>query len=249
MPATARRIDESLLLSLDLTEFNRGENPFESGSIERGFRDDPKQFRSAIKYWNVHGCDRVLDLMCGYGRWSVFLAEANREVIGLDRNEGAINIARGMCARLGLTNATFFTGDVTDTSRFEDESFDAVWIWNALIYAERGPCLREVHRILRPGGRLVAGSTNSTGRLLQKLRFGLLIRDKTRRRNLRQAVRALWRGPKFDGAPNYITARTARAIFGRHGFEVLEVRRKDKKVLGVFDRSIDVLARKRDEST
>ena len=49
---------------------------------------------------------------------------ANRAVVGLDRNPGTIRIARGLAPALGLTNATFDAGDVTETARFDDASFD-----------------------------------------------------------------------------------------------------------------------------
>jgi SAM-dependent methyltransferase len=235
-------ITDEQLAAIDLLAFNDGENPYKSDSVLNGFAEGAAFYRGEVERFGFSGHDRVLDLMCGFGRWSVFLAEANRAVVGLDRNPGTIRIARGLAPALGLTNATFDAGDVTETARFDDASFDAVWIWNALIYVERGPCLSEIARLLRPGGRVLVGSMNSTGRLVQKLLYGCTGIGKRRRAHRRQALTALRRGPRFDGRPNYATPATTAEVFGAHGLDVIEVERIRARVLGVFPKTIHVLA-------
>jgi ubiquinone/menaquinone biosynthesis C-methylase UbiE len=215
------QISDNELIELDVVQFNNGKSTSNSDVI--GFKKSKDYYRSVVEKFRFTGLDRVLDLMCGFGKWSVFLAEQNREVVGLDKNKGSINIAKGLADYLGLKNTTFYDGDVSETKKFGDASFDAVWIWAALIYVERGPCLSEVARILKPGGRLLVGQTNSTGRLLEKLIEGLS-GDTPRHATLRrQALDAFEKGPGYDGRPNFCTESDAEEIFKRFGFDVIDV--------------------------
>lgn len=239
----ADRITDEVLRSLDLTRFNDGENPYESNSVANTFQKGAAYYRRELERWGFTGRRRVLDLMCGQGRWSVFLAEANDELVGIDRNAGGIKIAQGLCEHLGLGNARFVAGDVAETRQFEDESFDAIWVWNALIYVERGPCLDEIHRMLRPGGRVLLGGVNSTGRLLEKLVFGLKGNTSRHKSQRWQAIHALRRGPHYEGRPNFVTLRTAARILDRHALRVTEQVNQGKRYMRL-PVSIHVLAEK-----
>lgn len=93
----------------------------------------------------------VLDVACGTG---VLAREAGRrgasEVVGLDRNTGMLAVARrvapGIDWREGLAEAL----------PFPDARFDAVVSQFGLMFFEnRTAALREMWRVLKPGGRLV----------------------------------------------------------------------------------------------
>jgi SAM-dependent methyltransferase len=95
---------------------------------------------------------RVLDVACGTG---VLAREASKRVrprgsvIGLDRNEGMVAVARrrsdGIEWRPGRAEAL----------PFPDGCFDAVISQFGLMFFEdRGAALSEMWRVLRPGGRL-----------------------------------------------------------------------------------------------
>jgi arsenite methyltransferase len=98
--------------------------------------------------------EHVLDVGAGTGRLAEFVAGLvgpQGRVIGIDPLESRIDIAR---LRQSAT-LTFETGRVEDLSRFGDGQFDAVYL-NSVFHwiAEKGSALQEVHRVLKPGGRI-----------------------------------------------------------------------------------------------
>ena len=94
---------------------------------------------------------RVLDLGCGSGR--NFLKRRGLEWFGLDFSERMLDFAREEAAKRGV-EVQLFCREVFDTG-FESEFFDGV-ICNAVLHCLRGDfrkkTLREIYRILKPGG-------------------------------------------------------------------------------------------------
>jgi ubiquinone/menaquinone biosynthesis C-methylase UbiE len=95
---------------------------------------------------------RVLDIGCGTGRLARWIAERvgpHGSVVGIDPLQERVEIAR---SRGG---ARFQVGRAEDLSAFEDASFDAVCMSSVLHWVfDKAKALAEVHRVLRPGGRL-----------------------------------------------------------------------------------------------
>jgi 23S rRNA (uracil1939-C5)-methyltransferase len=60
--------------------------------------------------------DRVLDLFCGLGNFSLPLARRAGQVVGVEGEEGLVARARANAQRNGLTNAQFFTANLADES-------------------------------------------------------------------------------------------------------------------------------------
>jgi SAM-dependent methyltransferase len=95
---------------------------------------------------------RVLDVACGTGVLAIAAAERvgnGGEVIGLDPNEDMLAVARRKCSRVEWKNGR------AENLPFADASFDRVVSQFGLMFFEdRVAGLREMLRVLRPGGRL-----------------------------------------------------------------------------------------------
>ena len=96
---------------------------------------------------------RILELACGTGQLSFPLARYVKVWIATDFSAPMIREAKKISAPSQLI---FSVADATHLS-FENESFDAVVIANALhIMPDPGQALKEIHRVLKKDGRLYA---------------------------------------------------------------------------------------------
>lgn len=94
----------------------------------------------------------VLDIATGEGYGSAFLAQTARSVVGVDCD--ATTVAHAS-ANYTADNLRFLTGDARRLP-LPDASFDMVVSFETLEhFAEHDDFLREVRRVLRPGGRLL----------------------------------------------------------------------------------------------
>jgi ubiquinone/menaquinone biosynthesis C-methylase UbiE/uncharacterized membrane protein YphA (DoxX/SURF4 family) len=111
----------------------------------------------------LEGVGRLLDVGCGPGRITVFVAESapDVEVVGTDLAPTMIELARGHAARSPAAGRLRF--EVADVQRlpFADGSFDAVISTGSIKqWPDAVAGLREIHRVLRPGGRALIAEMN-----------------------------------------------------------------------------------------
>ncbi|MCE7032427.1 23S rRNA (uracil(1939)-C(5))-methyltransferase RlmD [Lysobacter sp. GX 14042] len=66
----------------------------------------------AIELLEARPDDRVLDLFCGLGNFTLPLARSVREVVGVEGEAGLVARARENAARNGIDNARFFAADL-----------------------------------------------------------------------------------------------------------------------------------------
>jgi len=97
----------------------------------------------------VHPGDRVLDAACGTGDLAVAAERAGGTVTGLDFSERMLERARSKSSSI-----EWVQGDVMELP-FEDGSFDAATIgFGIRNVSDLEGGLRELARVLRPGGRV-----------------------------------------------------------------------------------------------
>ena len=115
------------------------------------------RYRWAVK--TLQGADGpILDIACGNGYGSHMLARAGHAVTGLDVSAEAVEAARAAYAHPGLS---FQAADAQDLAGFADASVAAVVSFETIEHLrEPRRFISEVHRVLRPGGRLLVSTPN-----------------------------------------------------------------------------------------
>ena len=108
---------------------------------------------------------RVLDVGCGRGDVTLLAARlvgARGEVVGIDRDIGALQFAEGRAREAGCTNVTFVAGDFAAMGN-EHGVFDAAIGRRVLMYqASPVAALRAVVSVLRPGALVVFQEADAT---------------------------------------------------------------------------------------
>lgn len=101
--------------------------------------------------------DRVLDVACGTGLIALAAAESiggQGQVLGVDISERMVEAATRRALALGLDNARFLRMEGERLS-CPDAGFDLIYCALGLMYMpDFDHALREMHRVLRPGGRV-----------------------------------------------------------------------------------------------
>ncbi len=110
-------------------------------------------------FGELAGAD-VLGLASAGGQQCPLLAAAGARVTVFDNSPAQLGQDRAVAERDGL-DMTFVEGDMRDLSAFPDASFDLIFhpVSNCFVPDVR-PVWREAHRVLRPGGALLAGVCN-----------------------------------------------------------------------------------------
>jgi ubiquinone/menaquinone biosynthesis methyltransferase len=112
--------------------------------------------RQAVAWIQPQTGQRLLDLCCGTGDLALVLAQKVRpggQVLGLDRAEAPLAVARGRAARSPWLPVEFRQGDALATGLAEGWADGASLAYGLRNLADPGAGLRELRRVLRPGGR------------------------------------------------------------------------------------------------
>jgi demethylmenaquinone methyltransferase/2-methoxy-6-polyprenyl-1,4-benzoquinol methylase len=112
----------------------------------------------AVDRAGVSPGDSVLDVCCGTGDLSFELAQRvspSGRVVGCDFSEPMLDLAREKAAARNVESARFEWADALNLP-YDDGRFDAVTVgFGIRNFADRDRGLREMSRVLKPGGRLV----------------------------------------------------------------------------------------------
>jgi len=117
----------------------------------------PEILVDLVKSGKVKPC-RAIDLGCGAGNYALFLASAGFDMTGVDISSRAIEIARENAAKRGI-RCTFLVADLLGDLHEIRDPYEFAYDWEVLhhIFPEdRERYVRNVHRILRPGGKYLS---------------------------------------------------------------------------------------------
>ncbi len=126
-------------------------DPFQRWLVGEGAK------RALVADASIGPDQRVLDIGCGTGTLTILAQQLypQAEVVGLDPDPKALAIAKQKCAKAGI--AVQFDRGFADELPYPPASFDRVlssFMFHHLTRDEKLGTLRDVSRVLRPGGSL-----------------------------------------------------------------------------------------------
>lgn len=124
-------------------------------SAQDSFSDNIERAAIELLIGDIQG-QRALDLGCGSGAYSLWLAARGAEVFGVDLSETMISLASGK-ARETKARAVFCLADLNKPLPLDDDLFDMVLTATTLHYVERlEEMMREVARVMKRGASFIA---------------------------------------------------------------------------------------------
>lgn len=120
--------------------------------------DPPVPYASkASRLFADSGAFIVMDMPCGDGRNLPVLAAGAPIIIGADTSENALSLSQRILERAGLLRAATLLSMNAYATNIPDAGIDGIFCWDLLGHlVEPERAMRELCRILRPGGHIVA---------------------------------------------------------------------------------------------
>ena len=121
--------------------------------------------------WRLGEARLVLDVGCGVGHWSRTLGQVLRPdamLVGIDREPRWVEAALERAVAAGFGDRFSYRVGSGEAIPFPDHSFDLVTCQTVLIHCpDPGAVVREMVRVVRPGGRVaVVEPNNATNTLI-----------------------------------------------------------------------------------
>ena len=120
----------------------------------------PRELIELIEKKIIKPC-KVIDIGCGEGFYSIYLASKGFDVLGIDLSEKAIEYAKENASRKGV-NVRFIAMDISDLKQL-DEKFDFVFEWAIMHHIplkKRETYVKNITNLLTKKGSYVSVSFN-----------------------------------------------------------------------------------------
>lgn len=113
---------------------------------------------------------RIVEIGCGTGQMSLYLARADRLVIGADLTRASLLLAADAARRFGIENASFVEMDLAQPA-LRPGAFDLVYCSGVLHHTpDPRASFARIVELARPGGMIVLGLYNAVARMPLRLR-------------------------------------------------------------------------------
>jgi ubiquinone/menaquinone biosynthesis C-methylase UbiE len=124
-------------------------------TTDDSFSDNIERPALAALMGDITGA-RALDLGCGSGTHSTWMAEGGAQVVGVDLSSTMLALAHERARNHGV-DLELCLADISTALPFAAATFDLVLTATALHYvADLATTMREIARVLKPGGLLIA---------------------------------------------------------------------------------------------
>jgi SAM-dependent methyltransferase len=118
----------------------------------------------------IPGDARIVDVGCGTGQMCLFLARADRVVVGADMTRASLRLGAAAAGRFGLDRVRFVETDLQRPG-LKTGAFDVVFSSGVLHHTPNPRAsFASLARLARPGGTIVLGVYNAFARLPSRLR-------------------------------------------------------------------------------
>lgn len=197
----------------ELTYLARVGDPGRSHSLQKPFSDPDAGMQLAsigfIMTLLPRPPARILDLGCGGGWTSLFLARSGYEVVGQDIAPDMIDLAQENAALNGHPPGLSFMCSDFESLGLDDQ-FDAAVFFDSLHHAEdEGSAIASAYRALRPGGILVThepgeGHSVEPASVDAMTLYGVTERDMPPRLIVRRGIEAGFRHARILPMPIHL---------------------------------------------
>jgi SAM-dependent methyltransferase len=118
----------------------------------------------------IAGDARIAEIGCGTGQMSLYLARAERMVIGADLTRASLALGAAAARRFGIDRLLFVETDIASAG-LRPAAFDVVYCSGVLHHTpDPRASFRRIVELARPGGMIILGLYNSMARLPLRLR-------------------------------------------------------------------------------
>ncbi len=131
-------------------QFNKQAEKFANWSVGRNV----EYLNAYFEFCGIQPTDTLLDVACGPGEFTIFIARRIAEARGVDISDREIDIARELAQEFGLKNLGFDCSDVENLP-YDDNLFSVVVSKSAFHhFANPGKVFKEMIRCCPRGGRI-----------------------------------------------------------------------------------------------
>jgi SAM-dependent methyltransferase len=180
----------------------------------------------------IPGDARIVDIGCGTGQMCLYLARADRVVIGADLTRASLRLGAAAARRFGLDRVQFVETDARRPG-LKSGSFDVVYSAGVLHHTpDPRAAFARLAPLARPGGTIVVGLYNAFARVALRLRrlvarasgFRLIPFDPVLRDRAHEpARRAAWLRDQYQHPEEHRhTLAEVQGWFAENGVEYLQ---------------------------